>query len=1075
MNKSKQDDVKFYFKMLILFLTVFSLSLLFFFFGMKRGVQNRVEATLNDNVAKQSHLFHSIIETNFNYLEGLAAYIGESEDFLSQDNLSLILSVRETSGFSKLCLIETDGTAHYDDGSVKSVAERRYFREGMSGQNTLSDPLESKVDGETRVVLGVPVTKNGEVIGMLGGSYGLSTLSHMMFDDIYAGAGFSMILLKDGSIISYNDTRNVLPVSENANFFALYQSLYGTSRQLEAVRNDFLNGQNGYTQLDIDGGGYYLTYSTMDYNDWMFCYMVPVIRAHMDFEFIQYYELILITGFVLSLLIILPAIMLKTHHRHRELLRFANTDALTGLCTKKNTEDSIQDWLTQSTAQHTGLQGFMIIDIDLFKEINDQLGHAAGDEVLRNIGSILKKSFRENDIVGRIGGDEFVVFMKNVDVIENLERRAIGLLSAVKRLSIPELKGKSVTCSIGIAAAPMHGSNYLELYNHADMALYETKDRGKNGYSIYAHDPEFVENSEGKWVRLSGTGTNQLTGLYYNKTFFQIVDTRLKSAEKSAYQLVAIDIEHFRLFNRIYGRAAGDDLLVDISGCLKAVQDQSGGVAGYMGADNFCLLIPNDPGLPKQLLKDIIEKIQHWTSTVGFLPAFGIYVITDPSLTALNMYDRATMALSHIYGNYTNRIRYYKTDMEKTLEDEITLISDVQQGILHEEFTFYLQPQCNISGDSPSIVGAESLVRWKRSDGTIVPPGKFIPVLEKNGLITELDQYIWEKVCIWQRSWIDRGNTPVLVSVNISRLDIFSIDVPDFLAKLIDRYRLKPSFIKVEITESAYVQNDERVNNTAIRLRQMGFQVLIDDFGSGYSSLNMLSSMEVNALKLDVRFLEFNRQTDKKGLRILESIISMSRQIDLPVIVEGIETEEQEKYLTDMGCQYVQGFYYYKPMPVDAFEDLIGHAGNLDRQGFTSTHSSGLNVRQLLNESAFNDVLLNHVLGPIFFSDVTGKKLEISSANHSFTLLTGISCEQKECGEIGERFLSQVPQKDREIFLDILEKAYRLTGTAAEGTIHFQRTDGRVLLLHVRIFFLWEREMRRAFSGSLTDITNGTD
>lgn len=488
MQKTGQDHLKYYMKAISIFLVLLSVSLLLFFYGIKNGIEQRVEVMLTDNVEKQCHHFGSIIDTHFQYLEGIAVYLGKSEDLLSEENISLIFSVRDTSDISRISLIEANGTAHYDDGSIKRVSERRYFQEGISGKRTLSDPLESKLDGETRVVLGVPVRSGEEVVGLLGGSYDLSALSRLMFDDMYGGAGFSMILMNDGSLISYDDSRNVLQIAENDNFFDLYQNTYGNNEQLEAIKADFKNGTNGYAKLGVDNDQHFLAYSPLDYNNWMVCYMVPVDRTLMDYDFIQDYEWGLISAFFGSMLLLLFAILTKNRRSHKALLQYANTDALTGLNNKKNTEDSIQEWMTQLTQQHRGHQGFLIMDIDLFKEINDQLGHAAGDEVLRQIGLTLKTYFRENDILGRIGGDEFVIFMKNVELQENVEKRAAGLVEAIRHIRIPELRGKTISCSIGIAIAPEQGTSYAELYKHADMALYETKRKGKNGYSVYAQD-----------------------------------------------------------------------------------------------------------------------------------------------------------------------------------------------------------------------------------------------------------------------------------------------------------------------------------------------------------------------------------------------------------------------------------------------------------------------------------------------------------------------------------------------------------------------------------------------------------
>lgn len=216
-------------------------------------------------------------------------------------------------------------------------------------------------------------------------------------------------------------------------------------------------------------------------------------------------------------------------------------------------------------------------------------------------------------------------------------------------------------------------------------------------------------------------------------------------------------------------------------------------------------------------------------------------------------------------------------------------------------------------------------------------PGKFVPILERTGAIYLLDQQVWEKVCQWLRSWIDRGYRPVPISINISRIDIMSMDVPAYLMHLLEKYDLSAKYIKAEITESAYAEEDKTINDTVNQLRDAGFLVMMDDFGSGYSSLNMLKSIPVDVIKIDMRFLEIEESEEEKGISILESIVNMARLLGMPIIVEGVETQQQENVLWSMGCRYTQGYYYYKPLPIDKFETLLADERSLDFPGFTAS------------------------------------------------------------------------------------------------------------------------------------------
>ena len=560
---------------------------------------------------------------------------------------------------------------------------------------------------------------------------------------------------------------------------------------------------------------------------------------------------------------------------------------------------------------------------------------------------------------------------------------------------------------------------------------------------------------------------NTLTGLHFSHAFFRKADEFLKQVDPGAYCMVAMDVEHFRLFNKLYGREQGDCLLIKLADFLKEYRDINGGVIGYLGGDNFGMLTRYDAANLKQLRRDIAKAIKEWSNTVGFLPAFGIYLINDATTTAATMYDRATTALNQVVGNYARRSCEYSPDMEEKVEEEIRLLSEIQEALTNQEFTFYIQPQCDIS--TGKIVGGESLVRWKHPVKGMIPPGVFVPVLEKNGFIASLDRYVWEKVCQWLRSWIDKGYRPVPISINVSRIDIFSMDVPSYLAELMHTYRLPANLLKVEITESAYAESNDKIIRTVKQLREEDFLVMMDDFGSGYSSLNMLKSVAVDVLKLDMRFLEINDQEEEKGIGILESVVNMARQMQMPIIVEGVETQKQESYLLKMGCRYTQGYYYYKPMPVEDFEKLICDERNLDLGGFWCKQVEGLHLREFLDHNLFSDAMLNNILGPAAFYDMYENNIEITRVNEQYFRLMGIS--SKEEAEKNKKFWIHVRDDDRQLLFSIFAQAYENQAGGAQGYIHYLRADGVTLWVLLRVYFLREKDGHKLFYGSLTDMS----
>ncbi|MBQ8315119.1 MAG: EAL domain-containing protein, partial [Lachnospiraceae bacterium] len=270
-----------------------------------------------------------------------------------------------------------------------------------------------------------------------------------------------------------------------------------------------------------------------------------------------------------------------------------------------------------------------------------------------------------------------------------------------------------------------------------------------------------------------------LTGLYAGNTFFIRVDELKERIENNTYCMVSVDVEHFRVFNKLYGRAQGNELLIGIAEYLKEFRRRCGGLIGYLGGDNYGIFMPYKEEYVNELCEGVTAEVAKFNTTVGFLPAFGLYRVDDISLPAGMMYDRATIAMAHVVGNYQVRLCEYNHDMEKKVEEEIRILAEVQEGLKKDEFVFYVQPQCDIA--TGKIVGGESLVRWKHSTKGMISPGAFIPILENNGFIADLDRYIWDKVCHWLRSWLDSGHQPVPISINVSRIDIFSMDVPAYL------------------------------------------------------------------------------------------------------------------------------------------------------------------------------------------------------------------------------------------------------------------------------------------------------
>ncbi len=564
-----------------------------------------------------------------------------------------------------------------------------------------------------------------------------------------------------------------------------------------------------------------------------------------------------------------------------------------------------------------------------------------------------------------------------------------------------------------------------------------------------------------------GRGGDALAGLLSPQDFMEEAGRFLSQAEPNAWCIAAIDILHFRMFKKLYGREMAEGFLGQIAEHLEEVRREYGGAAGYFQRNDFCVILPWRIDLVEGLWERIAGEISQIGKAISVMPVFGVSPIDDPRLSPEAHFDRATLALDQATAR--RPIAFYDPGMERELEleEETNLLSEVTGALARDEFTFYVQPQCDIT--SGKVVGAESLVRWNHTEKGLIPPGKFIPVLERCGAVYLLDQQVWEKVCRWLRSWIDRGYEPVPISINISRIDIMAMDVPAYLKGLLEKYGLPARYIKAEITESACTEEDLAINEMVDRLRQEGFLVMMDDFGSGYSSLNMLKSIPVDVLKIDMRFLEITEENEQKGIGILESIVNMARLLGMPIIVEGVETQRQESVLRGMGCRYTQGYYYYRPLPIDQFETLMADERHLDFTGLHCKQVEALHVRELMDGNLFTDTILNHVLGPVAICDVYGRQVELTRVNEQYYRMTGLDASDNE--DMSRKVWSGVRDDDRPLLLELFERAYERRPGGAEGNIHYLRVDGKVLWLKLKVFFLREKEDHRIYFVASEDVT----
>lgn len=462
--------------------------------------------------------------------------------------------------------------------------------------------------------------------------------------------------------------------------------------------------------------------------------------------------------------------------------------------------------------------------------------------------------------------------------------------------------------------------NGVKIYLKAQFRkLADGKGKYLGSFMIFHNRTAEVEKLQEEWYVMRH---DQLTGLYNETYFYRRVQEQLEANPKEQFVLVCSNIRGFKIINDVFGTEAGDRLLIQTAERMKE-HASPWLLYGRLEGDKFAVMMPRKRYRPEVFLS-VVHEVVGQDSGISYPVEiyFGVYEITDPTVPVSVMCDRAFMAVNTIKGSYDERIAYYDEALRDTVIEEQELTAELGDAMENGEIQMYLQPQVSTEGD---LIGGEALVRWRHPKRGMLSPGVFIPIFEKSGFIVRLDRYIWEQACIQLQKWKRQGREHLSISVNISPRDFYYLDLYQILTELVEKYDIAPKNLKLEITETAIMQNLEKQLDLISRLQNYGFTVEMDDFGSGYSSLNMLKDIQVDVLKIDMLFLGKTKD-EERSRAIIRTIISLSKQLGMLVITEGVETREQVDFLTEIGCDVFQGYYFAKPMPVEDFEKKCLHS-----------------------------------------------------------------------------------------------------------------------------------------------------
>lgn len=416
--------------------------------------------------------------------------------------------------------------------------------------------------------------------------------------------------------------------------------------------------------------------------------------------------------------------------------------------------------------------------------------------------------------------------------------------------------------------------------------------------------------------RIAVLELDSLTGLCRSAAFYPKVERRLAKNPEKPYDMIALSIAHFAMLNELFGRTASRRLLQELALFLTGLDRDNQGVFSREGLDVFYIFMPGEVRFHARLQEALPRFFETYPLPVHLCARMGVCSSEGMDISAEQLCNRARLALDTVREESPGQIAFYDQSLHEELLMEHRILDSVQDALNNREFQLYLQPKVDMRTRQP--VGAEALIRWVHPEMGFISPGQFIPLLEREGLIYKVDQYIWEEACKFLQARREHGLAQLPVSINLARADFYQKDLLDVLDDLLKKYDLSPKLLHLEVIERAYTDDTDKIFEVLTRLRERGFAIEMDDFGVGASSLSMAAEMPVDVLKLDRSFV-CTCVENPKQTKVVQFIIELSKMLGASLIAEGVETQEQADLLCSMGCYYAQGYFYSKPKPAREF------------------------------------------------------------------------------------------------------------------------------------------------------------
>ena len=536
------------------------------------------------------------------------------------------------------------------------------------------------------------------------------------------------------------------------------------------------------------------------------------------------------------------------------------------------------------------------------------------------------------EILVNIIQDEFnsITAANGVEAVEKIEEYGDYLSLILLDLKMPLMDGFEV----------MQWIKTSEKYNSLPIIVLTSEESAEvDSLKMGASDflakplpmPEVVLTRMNKSIELyedrsiiQSTEREELTGLFTKQYFYRYAEQFDKFHQDLAMDAIFLDINHFHLINELYGRDTGDDVLIHLANYLIDLREKTKCIASRLEADKFLIYVEHGKIEYNRMLQEINKHFDDFRD-IHVRVRSGIYLNVDKSFDIETRFDRAVQAAGTLKNNFSRYIEYYDNSAYETKIYEERLINEMDGAMATNQFYLNFQPKYNVHDETPVLSSAEVLVRWVHPELGFVSPGKFIPIFEKNGLIQKLDFYIWDKAIAAMSRWKKEQGIDLPLSVNVSRMDLYNATLLDFIIEKLVQNGVSRDKLYLEITESAYMDDPSQLVDVVAHLRNEGFKIEMDDFGCGYSSLNMLADMPVDILKLDMRFVQ-NLKSNEKQETMIRLVMDIAKYLNMQVIAEGVEDKHQVDFLRSVGCDIIQGYYFSKPLPEDEFVQHVLNA-----------------------------------------------------------------------------------------------------------------------------------------------------